>query len=167
MKTLKSFLAIFMIALSYVILSGVEGQAQGIVGVKSYNLGTIANTVWESYQYDTFKGLLKEFGCTKIDSIIISMTVEGEADVDTLNWYPVNWTSNGTAVVGTVKTFTVTLNVAAAGTGTERLFVSNAGIASSLWRGYEGFTWRTRGAASGNDATDPNNCKVTLTFFGS
>jgi len=155
MKTLKSFLAIFMIALSFVILSGVEGQAQGIVGVKSYNLGTIANTVWESYQYDTFKGLLKEFGCTKIDSIIISMTVEGEADVDTLNWYPVNWTSNGTAVVGTVKTFTVTLNVAA------------AGIASSLWRGYEGFTWRTRGAASGNDATDPNNCKVTLTFFGS
>lgn len=161
---LKSF---FLIALMLAFTAITFTPAQGIVGVKSYNLGTIANTVWESYQYDTFKGLLKEFGCTKIDSIIISMTVEGEADVDTLNWYPVNWTSNGTAVVGTVKTFTVTLNVAAAGTGTERLFVTNAGIASSLWRGYEGFTWRTRGAVSGNDATDPNNCKVTLTFFGS
>lgn len=161
---LKSF---FLIALMLAFTAITFTPAQGIVGVKSYNLGTIANTVWESYQADTFEGLLKQFGCAKIDSILISMTVEGEADVDTLDWYPVNWTSGGTAVNGTVKTFTVTLNVAAAGTGTEVLKVSNAGIASSLWRGYEGFRWRTRGAVSGNDATDPNNCKVTLTFYGS
>jgi len=158
---------IFAILFAFLLTTIPETQAQGIVGVKSYNLGTLANTVWETYQNGNFAGLLKEFGCTKIDSIIISMTVEGEADVDTLDWYPCNWTSNGTAVNGTVKTFTVTLNVAAAGTGTERLFVTNAGIASSLWRGYEGFRWRTRGAVSGNDPTDPNNCKVTLTFFGS
>lgn len=141
--------------------------SQGIVGVKSYNLGTIANSVNESYTSETFHGLLKQFGCNKIDSLIISMTVVGEADVDSLDWYPCNWTSTGTAVKGTVKTFTVTLNVAAAGTGTEILKITGAGLGSALWRGYEGFTFMTRGAASGNDATDPNNCKVTITFYGS
>lgn len=163
MKRISFFLIALMLAFTAITFT----PAQGIVGVKSYNLGTIASTVWESYQYDTFDGLLKEFGCIKIDSIIVSMTVSGDTDVDTLNWYPVNWTSGGTAVTGTVKTFTVTLNVAASGTGTERLFVTNAGIASSLWRGYEGFGWRTRGAVAGNTPAEPNNCKVTFTFFGS
>jgi|SRR3990167_8581696 len=167
MKKLKSFLAIFMIALSFVILSGVEGQAQGIVGVKSYNLGTIANTVWETYQVGNFAGLLKEFGCTKIDSMVFSMTVQNETDVDTLNWYPVNWTSSGTAVQGSVITYIVTLDVAAAATGTQILYVANHGIVAASFRGYEGFNFRTRGAVSGNDPTDPNNCKVTITFFGS
>jgi hypothetical protein len=141
--------------------------AQGVVGVKSYNLGTIANSVDEGYVYETFAGLLKQFDCNKIDSLTLSMTVVGEADVDTLDWYPVNWTTTGVAVKGSVKTFTVTLNVAAAGTGTEILKVTDAGVPASLFRGYEGFGFMTRGAGSGNDATDPNNCKVTITFFGS
>lgn len=141
--------------------------SQGIVGVKSYNLGTVANSVDESYQYETFAGLLKQFDCAKIDSIVISMTVVGEADIDSLDFYPVNWTSTGTAVKGTAITHTVTLNVAAAGTGTEVLLVSGHGVQAVSYRGYEGFGFMTRGAASGNDATDPNNCKVTLTFFGS
>jgi hypothetical protein len=140
--------------------------SQGIVGVKSYDLGTIANSVDESYRYENFSGLLKQFDCAVIDSMIISMTVVGEADVDSLDWYPVNWTTTGTVVKGTVKTFTVTLNVAAAGTGTEVLLVTNAGVASTLFRGYEGFGFMTRGATSGNDATDPNNGKVTITFYG-
>lgn len=160
---MKKVIGVFIL----VVLFALASFPQGIVGVKSYDLGTIANTVWESYTAETWNGLLKQFDCNKIDSLIISMTVVGETDVDTLDWYPCNWTSNGTAVNGTVKTFTVTLNVAAAGTGTERLFVTNAGAASSLWRGYEGFRFRTRGAVSGNDATDPNNCKVTITFYGS
>lgn len=160
---MKKVFGVLFIVLTFAMLA----FPQGIVGVKSYNLGTIANTVWESYTAETWDGLLKQFGCAKIDSLIISMTLVGEADVDTLDWYPCNWTSNGTAVNGAVKTFTVTLNIAAASTGTERLFVSNAGAASTLWRGYEGFRFRTRGAAAGNDPTDPNNCKVTITFYGS
>jgi hypothetical protein len=144
-------------------------SAQGIVGVKSYNLGTVANTVWEDYRYDTFQGLLKEFGCNKIDSITVSITVKNETDIDTLNWYPVNWTNDGTAVNGTVKTFIVTLNIAAAGTGTETPLITGAGLASSLWRGKEGFGWRTRGAVSGNDVdgSNANSVKVTFTFYGS
>jgi hypothetical protein len=141
--------------------------SQGIVGVKSYNLGTVANSVDEAYTYETFAGLLKQFNCAKIDSMVFSVTAVGELDVDSLDWYPVNWTSTGTAVKGTVKTHTVTLNIAAAGTGTEVLLVTGTGIASSLWRGYEGFGFMTRGAGSGSDATDPNNLKVTITFFGS
>lgn len=141
--------------------------SQGIVGVKSYNLGTIANTVWEDYQSGSFAGLLKEFGCVKIDSMIIAITVKNETDIDTLNWYPVNWTSDGTAVQGTVITYTVTLNIAAARTGTQILYTSNHGVQAASFRGYEGFNFRTRGAVSGNDPTDPNNVKVTITFFGS
>lgn len=141
--------------------------SQGIVGVKSYNLGTIANSVDESYTSETYAGLLKQFNCNKIDSLVFSITLTGEADVDSLDWYPCNWTSSGVAVKGTVRTHVSTLDVAAAGTGTQVLLITGAGLGSSLWRGYEGFTFMTRGAASGNDATDPNNCKVTITFYGS
>lgn len=144
-----------------------EANAGGIVGVKTYDYGTVANSVDESYITYRFDGLLNEFNCSTIDSMVISLTVVGEADIDSLMWYPCNFTSNGTVVKGTVKTFTVTLNVAAAGTGTQVLLVTNAGVASSLYRGYEGFTLFTRGAVSGNDATDPNSCKVTITFYGS
>jgi hypothetical protein len=160
---MKKLIGVFVL----IALFALPSFGQGIVGVKSYDLGTIANSVDESYRYETFSGLIKQFGCNKIDSIVVSMTVDGEADVDSLDWYPVNWTLKGTAVKGTVKTFTVTLNVAAAGTGTELLLITGAGLGSALWRGYEGFGFMTRGATAGNDATDPNSCKVTLTFFGS
>ena len=141
--------------------------AQGIVGVKSYNLGTVANSVDEAYTYETFAGLLKQFNCAKIDSMVFSVTAVGELDVDSLDWYPVNWTSTGTAVKGTVKMHTVTLDLAAAATGTELLLITGAGLGSSLWRGYEGFGFMTRGATAGSDATDPNNLKLTSTFYGS
>ena len=141
--------------------------SQGVVGVKSYSLGTIANTIEESYISETFSGLIKQFGCNKIDSMTISITVAGEADIDSLDWYPCNWTTGGTAVKGSVITHTVTLNVAAAGYGTEVLLVSGHGIQPASFRGYEGFTFMTRGAASGNDPTDPNSGKVTIMFYGS
>lgn len=141
--------------------------AQGIVGVKSYNLGTIANSVDESYISETFDGLLKQFNCNKIDSMVISLTVKNETDIDSLMWYPVNWTVDGTKVLGTVITYTVTLNIAAAGTGTQVLYTSNHGVQPASFRGYEGFTILTRGAAAGNDPTDPNSGKVTITFWGS
>ena len=141
--------------------------SQGVVGVKSYNLGTVANSVDESYITETFSGLIKQFGCNKIDSLTISVTVDGEADIDSLMFYPCNWTVGGTKVLGTVKTHTVTLNVAAAGTGTEVLLVSGTGVLASSFRGYEGFAILTRGATSGNDATDPNSLKVTIMFYGS
>ena len=167
MKTLKSFFSIFLFAFLAVAFIPKETDAQGIVGVKSIDFGTVANSVDEAYKYYSFAGLLKEFGCAKIDSIIISMTVKNETDIDTLNWYPVNWTVDGTAVLGTVITYTVTLNVAAAGTGTQILYTANHGVQAASFRGYEGFTVFTRGAAAGNDATDPNSCKVTITFWGS
>jgi hypothetical protein len=170
MKSIKSFFAIFLIALLFVAPVFVAPvSAQGIVGVKSYDLGTVANTVWEGYQAETFAGLIKQFGCNKIDSIIVSITVKNETDIDTLNWYPVNWTADGTAVQGTVVTYTVTLNIAAAGTGTQVLYTSNHGVQGASFRGYEGFNWRTRGAVSGNDVdgSNANSVKVTLTFWGS
>lgn len=140
---------------------------QGIVGVKSYDLGTISNSVDESYITETFSGLTKQFNCNKIDSLVISLTVKNETDIDSLMWYPINWTVDGTKVFGTVVTYTVTLNVAAAGTGTQILYTSNHGVQAASFRGYEGFGVLTRGAAAGNDPTDPNSCKVTITFFGS
>lgn len=141
--------------------------SQGIVGVKSYNLGTVANSVDEAYQYETFAGLLKQFNCAKIDSMVFSVTGVGEVDIDSLDWYPVNWTSTGTAVKGTAITHLVTLDIAAAGTGTELILNTGHGVQAVSWRGYEGFGFMTRGKVSGNDATDPNNLKVTITFFGS
>lgn len=166
MKNIFCSLLIFLL-LAFIMAPQIS--AQGIVGVKSYNLGIVANTIWEEYQSETFAGLLKQFGCNKIDSLTISVTVKNETDIDTLNWYPVNWTNDGTAVQGTVKTFAVTLNVAAAGTGSETLLITGAGLGSALWRGKEGFQFRTRGAVSGNDVTgsDANSVKVTITFFGS
>jgi hypothetical protein len=167
MKNIKSFFNVLILLSFAFLLFSFQAQAQGVVGVKSYNLETVANSVDEIYITGTYSGLLKEFGCNKIDSMIISATVVGEADIDSLDWYPCNWTVGGTKVLGTVKHFTVTLNVAAAGTGTEVLKVTDAGVASTLWRGYEGFAILTRGATAGNDATDPNSLKVTITFYGS
>ena len=141
--------------------------AQGVVGVKSYSLGTISNSVDESYISETFSGLIKQFGCNKIDSMTISITVANETDIDSLDWYPVNWTTGGTMVKGSVKTHTVTLNVAAAATGTEVLLVSGTGVLAASFRGYEGFAFMTRGATAGNDPTDPNSVKVTIMFYGS
>lgn len=164
---LKSFLGIFLFAFLMLAFIPQEADAQGIVGVKSFDMGTLTNTVWTDYQSFQLGKLKKEFGCNKIDSITVSMTVDGEADVDTLNVYPCTWTTSGTAVLGTVITYTVTLNVAAGGTGSEALYVANHGIQAVSWRGKEGFTFRTRGAVSGNDPTDPNSCKVTFTFYGS
>lgn len=164
MKSIKSF---FLIALMLVFTAITFTPAQGIVGVKSYSLGTISNSVDESYIYETFAGLIKQFGCNKIDSLVISMTVKNETDVDSLMWYPCNWTVDGTAVLGTVITHTVTLNVAAAGTGTQILLVSGHGVQTASFRAYEGFAILTRGAAAGNDPTDPNSGKVTVVFYGS
>lgn len=160
---MKKLIGVFIL----LALFALPAFSQGIVGVKSHDYGTVANSVDEAYISYTFNGLIKEFGCNKIDSLVISLTAVGELDIDSLMWYPCNWTVNGTVVKGTVSTRTVTLNIAAAGTGTEVLLTSDAGIASTLWRGYEGFTLFTRGAAAGNDATDPNSLKVTITFYGS
>lgn len=167
MKLHKSLLAIWMILLFALFIVPTETSAQGIVGVKSHNYGTVANSVDEAYVSYTWVGLLKEFGCNKIDSLVISLTAVGELDIDSLMWYPVSWTTGGTAVKGTVAFRTVTLNLAAGVAGKEVLYSANAGIASALWRGTEGFTLFTRGAAAGNDATDPNSLKVTITFYGS
>lgn len=160
---MKKLIGVFVL----IALFALPAFSQGIVGVKSHDYGTVANSVDEAYISYTWAGLLKEFGCTKIDSLHISLTVVGEIDIDSLMWYPCSWTVSGTKVLGTVATRTVTLNVAAAATGKETLYSTNAGIASALWRGTEGFTLFTRGATAGNDATDPNSLKVTITFYGS
>jgi len=165
MKMLKSFLAISLILFSFFLVP--QLNAQGIVGVKSYDFKTVANSVDNAYVSENWEGLLKQFGCTKIDSLHIGLTAVGELDIDSLMWYPCSWTVDGTVVKGTVKTFTVTLNLAAGVAGKEALYVTNAGVASALWRSTEGFTLFTRGATTGNDATDPNSLKVTITFYGS
>ena len=167
MKNIKSFFNVLILLSFAFCLFSYQANAQGIVGVKSYNLGTVANSVDESYITGTFSGLIKEFGCNKIDSLVLSLTVDGEIDIDSLDFYPCNWTTGGTKVKGTVITYTVTLNVAAAGTGTQILYTSNHGVQPASIRGYEGFAILTRGATAGNDATDPNSCKLTITFFGS
>jgi len=161
----KNLLIMFFAVIMFAFMTPIK--AQGVVGVVTHNYGTVANSVDEGYISYTWKGLLKQFGANKIDSLHISLTVKGEIDIDSLMWYPANWASDGTIVKGTVATKTVTLNVAAGSYGTEVLLTANAGVAGVLWRGYEGFTLFTRGAAAGNVATGPNNLKVTIVFFGS
>lgn len=163
----KQFLIVMLMVFSITAFISPPVKAQGIVGVVSHDYGTVANSVDESFISYRFDGLIRQFGCNKIDSIHIALTVEGEADIDSLMWYPANWAKDGTVVKGTVATKTVTLNVAASAYGTEVLFAADAGIISSLWRGFEGFTLFTRGATAGNDATDPNSLIVTITFYGS
>ncbi|MBK8609064.1 MAG: hypothetical protein IPL84_03755 [Chitinophagaceae bacterium] len=160
-----SFLSIIFAVLFLTAFQSIN--AQGVVGVKSYSLETVSNSVDESYITGNFAKLIKEFGCNKIDSLVISVTVDGEADIDSLEFYPCNWTIGGTKVLGTVVHHTVTLNVAAAGTGTEILLNSNHGVQPTSFRGFEGFAILTRGSASGNDPTDPNSGKVTIVFYGS
>ena len=162
---MKKLFVLFSIIL--LLFAFTDINAQNVVGVKTFSYGTVANSVDEDYQTFRFQGLINEFGCNKIDSMIISLSVEGEADIDSLMWYPCNFADDGTVIKGTVRTFTVTLNIAAGAYGTEVLKVTNSGVGGSLFRGYEGFTLFTRGAAAGNDATDPNSLKVSIMFYGS
>lgn len=166
---MKKLFVLFALIFAFVTLSAVEVSAQGIVGVKSYNLGTVSNSVDESYVTGVFSNLLKEFGCSVIDSMVISLTVKNETDIDSCDFYPCNWTIDGTKVLGTVAHFAVTLNVAAAGTGTEALYTATTlhGVWAISYRGFEGFAILTRGSTAGNDPTDPNSGKLTITFFGS
>lgn len=163
---LKSKISAMFFILIFTFLLIPETPAQGIVGVVNYDLGTITNSVDHTI-YGNFGRLIKQFGCTKIDSMVIAVSVDNETDIDSLDFYPANWTSFEAPVTGSIVHYDVTLNVAAAGTGTQILYTANAGIASASFRGYQGFKILTRGATAGNDATDPNSCRVTVTFWGS
>jgi len=165
MKSTNFLIAMLMVFILIAFISP-PVKAQGVVGVVTHDYGTVANSVDESYVSYRWDGLIRQFGCNKIDSLHIALTTEGETDIDSLDWYPCNWAKDGTVVKGTVATKTVTLNVAASAYGTEVLLATDAGVLSPLWRGYEGFTLMTRGAAAGNDAGDPNSLMVTIVFFG-
>lgn len=169
MKNLKSFLSIILLSLVF-LFSFQQAQAQS---VEVKNLGTIYNSTGGSTTYETgylyLDKIKSKNNWTQIDSIVFALRVENETDIDSFDVYP-GFVDKGElitdAVFGSATTFTVTLNVADASTGYERLFTSNAGYTGTSLRGYNIIKYVTKGATSGNDPTDPNNGWAIAYVYG-
>jgi len=158
-----------VIAFSSLFLN-IKTPAQQAADPYIINFGTVANSVDET-GYFHFGRYAQKLGFTAIDSIQISLFVEGEIDIDSLDCYlgveGVNTNVADDAYTATALTYTVTLNVAAAAEGVERLLVDNATLlTSAAIRGYNSVKIITRGATAGNDATDPNKLWVMFFIYG-
>lgn len=164
MKRLSS-LAIVIAFIMLAFIVPVKAQLAGVISYDGW--GTVANSVDETPVYYNFEGMRKQLGINKIDSLVFALSVQGEIDIDSLDVYPVGWDPYGNVTTGSVKHFTVTLNVAAGAAGYEVLYVTNAGFLLADWRNYPGFRVFTRGAAAGNDATDPNGVRLYIFVYGS
>lgn len=126
------------------------------------DLGTMVNSVDET-------GFVDLSAWSKIDSISVTYAGLGEMDVDSLTVYSAVKLPNGKFVkdVSVLGNFTVTLNLAAGVYDIEPLFSSNATLLTgSALRGLNALYFVTRGATSGNDATDPNHGWVAFQVWG-
>jgi len=165
-----SFLSIILTAILLFAFIAPQVNAQS---VEVKDLGTIYNSTAGSTTFETgylyLDKIKSKNNWTQIDSIVFAVKVSEETDIDSFDVYP-GFVEKGaalsTAVFGTVTTFTVTLNVAAAGTGYERLFSSGAGYSGASLRGYNLIKYVTKGATSGNDITDPNNGWAIAFVYG-
>jgi hypothetical protein len=170
MKKTNVFITTLILFVSFVFLFSFEANAQS---VEVKDLGTISNSVLGASTFETgylyLDKIKSKNGWTQIDSIVFALKVQEETDIDSFDVYP-GFVQAGqtlsTAVFGTVTTFTVTLNVAAAGTGYERLLTSNAGYSGANLRGYNLIKYVTKGATAGNDPTDPNNGWAIAFVYG-
>ena len=158
--------------LAFLMLASIQVSAQYVV---VNNLGTMINstagTSADRTVYLNLEKVRQLAGFTKIDSVVTAMYVENETDVDSISVYAgfygnaagveENFTSTVTA------TYTTTLDVAAAGKGYEVARSSGATILTStalIGKNYVKFV--TRGATSGNDATDPNKAWLINYVYG-
>lgn len=139
--------------------------AQSRVVVK--DLGTMANSSLGSGSDET--GYLDLSGWSKIDSISVTFIGKGEMDVDSVDFYGAVKLPNGKFVkdVTIIATATVTLNLADGVYDIEPLKTSDATVLTGAkLRGLNAIYYVTRGAASGNDATDPNNGWLAFQIWG-
>jgi len=138
------------------------------------NFGTVANSVDET-QYFHFGDFAKANGYEKVDSIAITAVALGEADVDSVVCFP-GWKSPSTANTPTTAgfaylgatadtTFTCTINVDSNTAGISSM--GSTGLEGDALEGYNSLKVTTRGAASGNDASDVGqNLKIVFIVYG-
>lgn len=130
------------------------------------DLGTLVNSTAGTSANRT--GYVDLSGWSKIDSISVTYVGLGEMDVDSLDIYRAT-KINGKfhPDVSVLGTFTVTLNLADGVYDLEPLLVSNATIITgAALRGCDALYYVTRGATSGNDATDPNHGWLKFQIWG-
>ena len=122
------------------------------------DFGTVANSVTET-------NYISIDGWSKIDSISVVAYGYGETDVDSIDMYVGN---GGGIYSSTAITGTVTLNLADAVAGWELILASNATqLTGAALRGVKAIKVVTRGATSGNDATDTKqNFHVLFQIWG-
>jgi len=154
MKRISFFLVIFF-ALT------VSSFAQYVV---TRDLGTLANNGQKTALFD-LQAIQKTANFTRVDSIVVTLAAIGEIDIDTLHVFPGVKVGNVTEYA-TGQGFTVTINKDSAETVVERLLASNAGVSGVNLRGYSYLKVWTKGAAAGNDATDPNRLYLVLNIYG-
>lgn len=129
------------------------------------DLGTVANSVNETgYVY---------FGndWQKIDSVSVTIVASGELDMDSLTLYKANFDPDKGVWykdVSVLGNFTITLNLADGVKDLEQLYSSNATLLTGAsLRGINGVYYLTRGATSGNDATDTGqHAKILWHIWG-
>lgn len=125
------------------------------------NFGTLSNSVTKTMTTNIQ-------GFTKIDSICVVAVGKGEVDVDSVDIYVGAVDKSGnTYYSSTANTFLSTLDLAAGVKGYLPLSLTgNVGLTGALVRTTNSLKIVTRGAASGNDPTDPNNFRVLLFVYG-
>lgn len=162
MKTLLKSLPILLFAL-FISTTPVKGQA-----IKILNLATVANSVDETGYFNDFTNFAQKHGYKTVDSIVVELYAENETDIDSFDVYP-GFSGQADNVAesfysATVLHYAVTINIADNGSTVELLKSSGATLLTkAALSGFNSLKFITRGAASGNDATDPN--KVWVIFF--
>lgn len=107
-------------------------------------------------------------GWKTVDSVVVSIAVENETDIDTVNFMRGTYFDGfiSDAAAGVLYQ-AVTLNVADAATDVEPLLTSNATVLSkAALRGFNYIKATIEAGAAGNDATDPNAMYLTWQIFG-
>jgi len=158
---MKNLLFVFLFALIALVPLNF-GQIVSYDGrVVNVNYETVANSVTET-------GYVSLDGWTTIDSISVVVFGVGETDIDSLDIYVGNGGAGVTAQYSaTVYHYAVTVNAAAAAVYIERLYSANATLLTkAVLRNANRLKIVTRGATSGNDATDPNKLVVQLIISG-
>lgn len=161
MKSIKSFFAIFLLALLFTAFIFPQDKITNGFSVVEY-LGTAAN----SSQKTAYINLS---GWTQVDSVVVSIGATNETDIDTINFHLGMYTSKAFVVEAAAAVLyqAVTINIADAATDIEPLFTSNATkLTKAALRGYDGIKAVIEMASSGNDATDPNAVYILWRIYG-
>ena len=161
---MRNILFAFMFVLLCIPLSAQSSTAdvKYFDRVVTVDFGTVANSV-DEYAYVSFD----QMKFSRIDSISVTAIGTGELDIDSVDFYMGNSGGGISRFSGTALTQAVTINVNAGVSAYEHLLTSGATrLSAANIRGANLLKIQTRGAASGNDATDPNQLVLVLQFWG-